>query len=78
MTQAHNALLNLFTLAFVVTSMLIMGLSLTIPQILAPLRNGRLLALLANFMFTRLIPVQEDLRIGIILLGTAAGAPFLP
>jgi predicted Na+-dependent transporter len=78
MTQAHNALLNLITLAFVVTSMLTMGLSLTIPQVLAPLRNGRLLALLANFMFTCLIPVQEVLRIGIILLGTAAGAPFLP
>jgi|GEM_PF-1031903 len=82
MTQALNAMLNLFTRAFVVVSILSMALSLTIPQILAPLRNGRLvaLALLANFVIvpavvlilTRLIPMQEDLRIGISLLGTAA------
>ena len=28
--------------------------------------------------FTKLIPLSEPLRIGLILLGTAAGAPFLP
>ena len=39
-------------LAFVVSSMLAVGLSLTIRQIVAPLRNGKLvlLALLANFV----------------------------
>jgi hypothetical protein len=40
-----NTLSNIFTLSFVVTSMLSMGLALTIPQIAAPLRNGRLVAL---------------------------------
>jgi Sodium Bile acid symporter family len=82
MTQTLNAMLMLFTRAFVVASMLSMALSLTIPQILAPLRNGWLvaLALLANFVIvpavvlilTSLIPMQEDQRIGISLLGTVA------
>jgi predicted Na+-dependent transporter len=68
--------------------MVAMGLSLTVPQIIAPLRNVRLviLALFANFVLVpmiayvivRVIPVGEPLRIGLILLATAAGAPFLP
>jgi predicted Na+-dependent transporter len=58
---------------FVVTSMLAMGLSLTIPMIIEPLKNIRLvlLALLANFV---LVPLLAYL----ILLACAAGAPFLP
>jgi BASS family bile acid:Na+ symporter len=47
-----TTLQNLFTLAFVVTSMLSMGLSLRISQILQPLRSTRLvlLALATNFL----------------------------
>ena len=88
MADFLNALSNIFTLLFVVTSMLSMGLALTIPQIAAPLRNGRLvaLALAANFvvvpavafLLSRVIPLDEDLQIGLILFGSAAGAPFLP
>jgi BASS family bile acid:Na+ symporter len=73
---------------FVVASMLAMGLSLTIPQIIAPLKNARLvvLALLANFvlvpalayLITVVIPLDQSLQIGLIVLATAAGAPFLP
>jgi predicted Na+-dependent transporter len=83
-----QTLQNLFTLTFVVTSMLSMGLSLTVAQIVQPLRNRRLvtLALAANFVFApavafalaHLIPVSQDVRIGLLLMGTAAGAPFLP
>jgi predicted Na+-dependent transporter len=83
-----SALQNLFTLAFVVTSMLSMGLSLTVSQILQPLRNTRLviMALAANFVIvpavafalTRIIPLDQSVQIGLLLLGTAAGAPFLP
>ena len=42
-------------LIFVVTSMLAMGLSLTIPQIMQPLKNVRLviLALAANFLLSK-------------------------
>jgi BASS family bile acid:Na+ symporter len=75
-------------LAFVVSSMLSMGLSLTVGQILAPLRNYKLilLALLANFLLmpfaaffiARLLRLDEPLGIALLLLGTASGAPFLP
>jgi len=60
--------------------MVAMGLSLAVPQIIAPLRNVRLviLALFANFVLVpliasvivRVIPVGEPLRIGLILLAT--------
>ncbi|MGH2515636.1 MAG: bile acid:sodium symporter family protein, partial [Ktedonobacterales bacterium] len=79
---------NLFTLLLVITSMLSMGLALTIPQIIGPLRNARLVifALVANFvivpavafLLSRVIPLDKDLQIGLILFGSAAGAPFLP
>jgi BASS family bile acid:Na+ symporter len=75
-------------LLFIVSSMLAMGLSLTVAQILQPLRNVRLviLALLGNFVLvpllafviTRVIPLEQSLQVGLIVLGTAAGAPFLP
>jgi BASS family bile acid:Na+ symporter len=75
-------------LAFVVSSMLAVGLSLTIRQIVAPLRNGRLLslALLANFVLmplgalaiARILKLDQPLGVALILLGAAAGAPFLP
>ena len=75
-------------LAFVVSSMLAVGASLTVGQIMAPLRNAKLvsLALLANFVLmplgavviARLLRLDEPLGIALLLLGTAAGAPFLP
>ena len=74
-------------LTFVVSSMLAMGLSLTMAQILQPLKNARLviLALLANFLLvpllaygiTMVIPLEQPLQIGLIVLSTVAGAPFL-
>jgi predicted Na+-dependent transporter len=81
-------LANLGVLTFVVSSMLAMGLSLTVAQILASLRNAGLVlrALAANFVLVPavallilfLIPLDKSLGIGLILLATAAGAPFLP
>ena len=83
-----STLQNLLTFAFVLTSMLSMGLSLTVSQILQPLRRTRLviMALVANFVvvpaaafaLSRIIPLEEDVQIGLLLLGTAAGAPSLP
>jgi predicted Na+-dependent transporter len=74
-------------LTFVVGSMLAMGLSLTTAQILQPLKNARMviLTLLSNFVFVpllafviaRVIPLGEPLQIGLIVLSTVAGAPFL-
>jgi len=86
--QLSSLIMNLSTLVFVVTSMLAMGLSLTVAQIMAPLRNARLvvLALLANFVLVPLVayliglvlPLSDGLKVGLILVSTAAGAPFLP
>ena len=86
--ELFAALGQLSGLLFIVTSMLGMGMSLTMAQIRQPLKNGRLVAqaLLANFMLvpllayliTLVIPLDQPLKIGLIVLSTAAGAPFLP
>jgi BASS family bile acid:Na+ symporter len=83
-----SAIAGIAGLLFVLTSMLAMGLSLTVPQIMQPLKNARLviLALLANFVLVpllayaviKIIPLEQSLQIGLIVLSTAAGAPFLP
>ncbi len=75
-------------LSFVVSSMLAMGAGLTIPQIAEPLRNAWLvgLALLANFVvmplgalaLAKMLWLDEPFGIGLLVLGCAAGAPFLP
>jgi len=78
---------NASVVVFVVSSTLSVGLGLTVPQILAPLRNGRLvgLALLANFVLApvvaiglaRALSLDEPLAVGLLLVGIAGGAPFL-
>jgi len=83
-----SAIAGISGLLFVVTSMLAMSLSLSVQQMTQPLKNARLvlLALLANFVLvpllayaiTKVIPLDQSLQIGVILLGTAAGAPFIP
>ena len=75
-------------IAFVLSSMVAMGLGLTVSQIIAPLRHARLvgLSLLANFVLmpvaalglAALLRLDDPLGVGLLLLGTAAGAPFLP
>ena len=75
-------------LSFVISSMLAMGVGLSISQIVQPLRSPRLIvvALLSNFVLmplcafalSRLLRLDEPLSIGMLLLGCAAGAPFLP
>ncbi len=86
--EALNAILQISLLVFVVSSMLAMGLSLSVSQIVEPLRNARLVvvALVLNFIAVPLIAIGIDallslddgLYIGLILMATAAGAPFLP
>lgn len=78
---------NASVVVFVVSSTLGVGLRLTVGQIVAPLRNGRLVALslLANFVLAPLAAIllanvlglDEPLRVGLLLCGVAAGAPFL-
>jgi predicted Na+-dependent transporter len=86
--QFFEAVAKIAGVLFVVTSMLAMGLSLTIPMIAGPLRNVRLvvLALVANFvlvpavayLIVTIMPIDQALKTGLIVLATAAGAPFLP
>lgn len=88
MSEILATLAQLSVLVFVICSMLSMGLSLTVGQITAPLKNAKLviLALLVNFvlipilavLITMIMPLNESVEIGLILLATAAGAPFLP
>jgi bile acid:Na+ symporter, BASS family len=75
-------------LSFVVSSMLAMGTGLTVGEIVAALRNHRLIvvALLANFVLmplgaltlAKVLWLDEPLGVGLLVLGCAAGAPFLP
>ncbi len=83
-----DILFNLSALIFVIASMLSMGFSLTGSMILEPLKNWKLVvgALLVNFAIVPLvgyllllvIPLGQGLMIGVALLATAAGAPFIP
>ncbi|MBO1063253.1 MULTISPECIES: bile acid:sodium symporter [Nostocales] len=75
-------------LAFVVATMFGTGLKLTIQQIWQPLRNIRLvvLSLFANFVLVPLfvylllqvIPVNEPVKDGFIIMALASGPPALP
>jgi predicted Na+-dependent transporter len=88
MSELISTLANLFTTAFVVTSMFSFGLRLTLSEIIEPLRDIRLLlgTLAANFLIVPLVAVllanllglEEDLRIGLILISIVAGAPLVP
>jgi BASS family bile acid:Na+ symporter len=83
-----QTVISLTMLVFVLSSMLGMGLGLRVGEIVAPLRNIRLvtLSLVANFVLmpllalalAKLLRLEESLAVGLLLLGTAAGAPFLP
>jgi ACR3 family arsenite transporter len=88
MSDVLATIVQLSALVFVVSSMLAMGLSLTVPEIVAPLKNLRLviLALAVNFIAVPLIVwgiqavmnLDQDIYTGLLLMATAAGAPFLP
>lgn len=88
MSELISTLANLFTTAFVVTSMFSFGLRLTLSEIIQPLRDVRLLlmTLATNFvivpltgvLLANLLGLEEDLRIGLILISIVAGAPLVP
>jgi bile acid:Na+ symporter, BASS family len=86
--ESLNAASNVAMLSFVVSSMLAVGSGLLLTQIVDPLRNGRLviLSLVANFILMPLgafalatvLGLEEPFGIGLLVLGCAGGAPFLP
>lgn len=88
MNVTFETLATLSVLLFVVSSMVSMGLGLTLTEIRVPLSDRRLVgtALLANFVLapavalgiTAVLPLRQDIVFGLILLSTSAGAPFLP
>jgi predicted Na+-dependent transporter len=87
LNEFFSAIAAISGLTFVVASMLATGLSLTVAQIVQPLKNPRLvsLALLGNFVLVPLLaygiilllPLDPALQTGLIVLSTVAGAPFL-
>lgn len=87
MVELLASLQRLATFVFAVSSMLAVGLSYTLLDILEPLRSARRVfrALLANFVLVpllaylilRLLALEEPMAVGLMLVATAAGAPFL-
>jgi len=83
-----QAAISTCMIVFVLSSMFGMGLGLRVSEIVAPLRNWRLvvLSLVANFVvmpfaalaLASILRLDESMGIGLLLLGTAGGAPFLP
>lgn len=88
MTEILLTITRLSVLVFLVSSMSGIGLGLSLQQVVAPLRNMRLVlfALVANFVIApalavgigRLLRLDEPFALGLLLLGLAAGAPFMP
>ena len=87
MTNFLSSLLGIATLVFAVSSMLSVGFSYTVRELIEPLRNTRLVigALVANFVLvpllayaiTRFLSLGEGRGIGLLLVAAAAGAPFV-
>ncbi len=87
MSEFLSELASVLTMAFAVSTLLSMGLGLTVGQVIRPLRNMRFVAaaLLINFAIVplvalalvRVLGLDGDLRIGLILLSAAAGAPMV-
>lgn len=87
MTQFLAQMAKIAVEVFAVSSMLSVGFSFGARQIVDQLRLPRLVAsaLVANFVLVPLLalaaahvlPLTRPLEIGVILLGTAAGSPFL-
>jgi BASS family bile acid:Na+ symporter len=87
MSEFLAEVLRLSVLVFAVSSMLSVGFGYTLSEILRPLREASAVAqtLIANFALVpllalavlRLLPMPEPIAIGLFLVATAAGAPFL-
>lgn len=87
MQQILSKVLSASVLVFAVSSMLSVGLAYSYRQIVQPLGNAHAVirAVLANFVLVpafvslvvQILPLNRSLQIGLLLIGTAAGAPFL-
>jgi BASS family bile acid:Na+ symporter len=87
MNNVLSQVSNLAVQLFAVTSMASVGLSYTLGEILGPLRNvrGVVLALVANFLavpvlaflIVRVLSLPRPYGIGLLLVASAGGAPFV-
>lgn len=88
MGEILQSLSNIFSLFFIVGSMIALGLSLFFQDIIAPLRNWSLVwrMLLGNFLLvpilafgiSQLFSLDAGYETGMIVIGLCAGAPFIP
>jgi predicted Na+-dependent transporter len=88
LNELLSSVAGISSLLFVVTSMLALSFKLSVQQMTQPLKDIRLviLALLANFVLVPLLALaiikvfslDQTLQIGVMLLATAAGSPFIP
>lgn len=88
MAELLSILLKLSIVIFMVGNLLEMGLRLHLEEALGALRNVRfvVLSVLSGFvlcpalayLLTKIIPLDPSYALGMILLGTAPCAPFLP
>ena len=86
--QLISGISQLASLTFAASTMLAMGMGLTLREVLEPLRNWRFLAaaLLLNFMIVpavawllaQVLGLAPDVRIGLLLIACVAGAPMVP
>jgi len=87
MGEVLRSLLSIAVLTFSVATMLGVGLGHTVHDLLQPMRDTRSVtrALLANFVLVPLLafgmihalPLHSSYETGLMLIATAAGAPFL-
>ena len=83
-----QAAISMAMIVFVLSSMIGMGLGLRVSEIVAPLRNWRLvtLSLLANFVvmpfvalaLAKILRLDESMGIGLLLLGLAGARRSCP
>jgi BASS family bile acid:Na+ symporter len=87
MAEFENTMFNLFVLIFVLSSMLGLGLSITLKEIAGTLKNIPLIlkSLLANFVLVPLVgfvmikalDLDQGVAAGLVLMSLSAGAPML-
>lgn len=87
MAEILASVLEIATIVFAVASMMSVGFSYTFRQLIAPLRSPRsvLIALFANLVavpllalvVVRVLDLAPPLAIGLLLVATATGAPFV-
>ena len=88
MSELLAQLSALVTPLFAISTMLGMGMGLTVREVVAPLRNLRFVAVAlglnfilvpaAAWLIATVLGLGEDTRIGLLLVASVAGAPMIP